>query len=161
MGELEMSNVTKKGKIPSSQKATINSDFDSDSQDFSRLRIDPALKVELKEKGLSHRWINYKKFMSDGNFHQSGWVPYKPAAKPTGAVEFSFGSNPEGYVIRGDLILAVKTEEQQAHHKARLARKNAIYQQYNKQAASQLKEHLKGTKSKVYEGYEENGDDED
>jgi hypothetical protein len=152
-----MSNPTKKGRVPASQKSTTNSDFEKiDAQDAgSLLRIDPAIRRELDEKGLACRWISLREFSQNGNFHKNDWMPYKSDTLKKMASEFSFGTNPDGYLVRKEMVLAVKKKELQEAHKAKIARRTQIQSQATKAAAQEIKKTLGGTGAAVYEGYEE------
>lgn len=150
------------GRVPLSSKSAVSSDFTHDELDFNLLRLDPELKAELDEKGFVARWINAKKYLSGGNYHQSGWRAYRKQVsnEDRGALDFNYGVSPEGYIIRNDLILAVKPAEHQEKWKAHLRRKADIQSGVNNSRASELREAAaeRGVKAKIYEGYEENGD---
>lgn len=146
-------------KKPVTKKVTPKLDFNPVDLYKSQLEIDNSLKKELTDKGLAYRWINAKQFQQSFGFHRSGWAPYKRTA---GAKQDSlFGGDPEGYVRRGDLVLAVKTIEEQAKHKAGLAYKTSLYSGLNRKQAQQLAEAARqaGFKTKVSEGYENQGDE--
>lgn len=148
----------KKGlvKKPSISEASVSSDMAGFSENASILDIDPQIKEELAEKGLSYRWINANKFIAQHGFHRTGWKPYQTEKRERkGALDFGMGVDPEGYIRRGDLVLAVKPEEMQARHRQRLKLKNDLYRGFNKQAADQLRELTRGI-GQVYEGYEAN-----
>lgn len=153
-----MSKPNKAGKTPLAAK-TEASDFTHDDLNYSILDLDPELKAEIEGQGLVARWINAPKYLQGGNFHQSGWRAYK--AKPVeakGALDFSYGRSPEGYVIRHDLLLAVKPAELQARWKARIQAKARASS--GKDYAKELKEKLNsagvGASVKVHDGYEAN-----
>lgn len=134
-------------------------DFNPSDIYKSQLEVDATLKKELTEKGLAFRWINAKEFQKNFGFHRSGWTPYKRSAATK--VDSLFGGDVEGYVRRGDLVLAVKTLEEQARHKAGLAYKTSLYSGLNKKQAQQLAEAARqaGVKTKVSEGYEMPGEE--
>jgi hypothetical protein len=151
-----MSN-TKKGRVPASQKSTENSDFTTlgTNDAGSLLRIDPAIVAEINKAGLAYRWISLKEFSQNGNFHKNDWMPYKSESLKKTASEFSWGSNPDGYLIRKEMVLAVKPKKLQEQHKARIKQRTLIQSQSSKQAAQELKKTLQGSGASVYEGYEE------
>lgn len=154
-----MNTTQKKGRMPISQKSTENSDF-AGPTDTSLLRLAPEQRRELDGKGLAFRWISLKEFQANGNFHKNGYVPYKFESLKKPAEEFAFGSHPEGYLIRKELVLAVVPKEEHAAHKARIRQRTQAQSQVVKTAASQMRQALKGSGAKVYEGYEENGGDD-
>ena len=140
------------------EKASIAvSEFDMDDA----LIIDPKIRAEIEAKGLVCRWINGHKFKDNYGFDARRWVPYKTE---TGMGEAFGGKDSEGYIRRGDLILAVRTKEMNAAHKAKIDRKNkTLAAAQNKQAADELRQRMKdaGVKGvKILEGYEANGEDE-
>ena len=134
-----------------------NSDFvaASEGYDPSILKIPKELRDELTAKGLAHRWINMREFQSTGGFHKHDWVPYKSETLKRTASDLG-GSGPEGYLIRKELVLAVKPKALQEQHRARIRQKTAIQSQIVKKAANELRESLGPAGAKVYEGYEEN-----
>jgi hypothetical protein len=153
------SGVNMKTKIQSKQvkeKAPID-EFNLDDN----LAVDAEVLAEIKGKGLVHRWINASKYKQNFGFDARRWQPYKRENQGNSAFGFV---DSEGYTRRGDLILAVRSVELNAAHKAKIERKNMqLSAGQNKAAADQLRQHLKDsgvTSSKVYEGYEENGDED-
>lgn len=146
--------VNKGGKTPLSQKQDSSSFED---MDYSILNIDAELKAELDGKGLVARWLNTKKYMADGNFHKSGWRAYKSDRKgEVGSLDFNYGVNPDGYLIRGDLVLGVKKKEDQERWASRIRAKTA--RQMGKNRAEELRETLDkgGLKAEIHDGYEDN-----
>ena len=159
-----MSTKNKQGREPISQKAAIeSSDFSHDDLDFNLLKIDPELKAQLDKEGFAFRWINAPKYLAGGNFHQSGWRAYrmKRDEADRGAVDFNFGVSPEGYIIRNDLILAVKPKEQQERWKKHLKKKADLQSGVEMQRADELRSRIResGFKAKIHEGYDENGEE--
>jgi hypothetical protein len=146
-----------------SKKQTPKVEFNPADLYKSRLDMDPALAKELKEAGLVGRWINAKEFQKNYGFHHSGWTPYKKKAAPNAKVDSLFGGDPEGYVRRGDLVLAVKTTEEQEKHRMGLAYKASLNTGLNKKQAQQIAEAARnaGVKSKVVDGYDGAGDDDE
>lgn len=156
----------KNGKMPLSQKTQVSSDMSED--DFNLLALDQELKDELAAKGFAYRFINAKQYVEKQGFHRSGWKVYKRdiSNRSKGAFDFDLGTDPEGYVRRGDLILAVKPTEMQARHREKLAAKTARYspERYNKEAAQQLRDRAResSVQMKVSDTYEaEPGDDKE
>jgi hypothetical protein len=146
---------------PVSKKPVPKIDFNPADIYKSQLDVNSELKKELKEKNLVYRWINAKQFQQSFGFHRSGWVPYKRSSSTK--VDSLFGGDPEGYVRRGDLVLAVKSTEDQAKHKAGIAYKTSLYSGLNRKQAQQLAESARqaGFKTKVSEGYENQGEEGD
>jgi hypothetical protein len=156
----------KNGKMPLSTKSAVSSDFAG--EDFNLLAIAPDLKAELDAKGLAYRFINAKQYVDKQGFHHSGWKVYKRdvSERAKGAFDFDMGTDPEGYVRRGDLILAVKPQEMQQRHKEKIRAKTARYSPdaLNKAAAQQMRDRARenNVNMSVDEGYgSESGDDQD
>jgi hypothetical protein len=80
--------------------------------------IDSALQKELDEAGLVPRWVNIKQMENFGGYHPKGWVPYK--RKSINETEKLFGQSGDGFLRRGDLVLAVKKKEEVDKHRAYL-----------------------------------------
>lgn len=122
-----------------------------------QLALDDELKAELAEKGLSYKFINAQEFAKRGS-HKSHWVPYKREKKVENS-SFSkiYGTDPEGFVRRGDLILAVKTMEQaDAHRDFLRQRSQQLSTSVDQQAAEELKRTFRnaGVKAKILTGYD-------
>lgn len=136
-------------------------EFNPNEMYQSILELPPGIQEEIESKGLVARWINLTEYKRQYGFHRSGWAPYKPeTALPA---TNSLAGDAEGYIKRGDLILAVKTNEQQNLHKRRLKHKADLYKGYNAEKAKEIRDLMRnvGIKTKVVEGYEEPGEVED
>jgi hypothetical protein len=127
----------------------------------SILELPVELKAELDKKGLVARWINATEMQRQYGFNKSGWRPYKPDMKLS--ITNGMLGDAEGYIRRGDLVLATKTKDEHTLHKKKLEFKASIYKGYNKQKAEELRSFMRGAgvKTKVVEGYDEPGDKED
>lgn len=119
----------------------------------SLLDIDDELAAELKELDFVGRWINFKKFKEMG-FHKRDWQPYKRRSKPKGLANFTTTS--EGFMLRQDLIFAVKPRSYNELHKKELEEK--VKRQSNTQAIkkAEFEQHLRasGSDSQVVEDYD-------
>lgn len=136
-------------------------DLSNEDKEPSFFDIPKAIKAELEAKGLVGRWINAKKYQDNYGFHKSGWKAHKtsPNARLAGSLDFGDGIDAEGFIRRGDLVLATKSAEQQARHKATIDKKTAALSNFTKSAAEEVRKTL-GDKGTVIEGYEENGGDD-
>jgi hypothetical protein len=121
--------------------------------------VDGNLSEYLNSKGLEYRWINLAMFKAKG-FHKTGWVPFKRDDEtPETESDKLLGRRADGFIVRGDQVLAVKTTEQAAAYKAHILEKNRIMSRsVKKEAVSQLKSAFAdhGIKAEIHEGYEEN-----
>jgi len=152
--------VAKGGKMPLSQKKSEASDLYFD-EDPSILTVDPALKRELEAKGYAVRWINAGQYRNGGNFHKNGWQAYRPDQSATqGALSFQYGISADGFIIRNDLLLAIKPIEHAERQRARIKQKADMMAGVEKRRAAELRETMRaaGLGTKVFEGYEGNGD---
>jgi hypothetical protein len=148
-----------KSKQVAQEESMEGLDFDFNDQ----LAIDPALKKEIETKGLVCRWINGIKYKANFGYDARRWQPYKrELSGKTGAAENNFGyADPEGFVRRGDMILAVRPAAIHNAYKERIASKNKVLSaSQQKEAADQLRQHARdhgmGGALKVHEGYDEN-----
>jgi len=148
--------TAKAGKAPVSEKETTSSflsEFEGESPLGDMLSIPAALKKEIEDQGLAYKFINYKIYKESG-MHKRGWKPYPIQSAPSG-VQKLFGSSPEGYLVRGDCILAVIPTTWKNKIKEQIAQKNKTYANFNKQKADEFRKSLGGD-STVYEGYDNN-----
>ena len=153
-----MSNI-KGNKVPVSQKRVVKEEPINISDVFQNdLDLDPSLVQELKEKNLAYRFINAAQYGKTGS-HRARWIPYKRETKSVTL----FGSDPDGFVRRGDLILAVKPIEAAQKHRQLLDQRAKAQAGINSQHAEQMRQFAKesGVKTHISEGYGEGGDDQE
>jgi len=106
----------------------------------NRLSLSLDLQKELKDKGLEGRFINYKELVENQGFHKNEWIPYKREKSDTmDTSTFLNGSSPDGYIRRGDAILAVKRVEDAERHRAHLDQLAKNQLGYDKRAAASLR----------------------
>jgi hypothetical protein len=150
----------KNGRMPLSQKST---EVVAEAE-LNMLALDPALKRELAEKGYAYRFISAPEYQKNYGFHRTGWKPYKreETTEKKGTLDFGFGVDPEGYIRRGELVLAVKPLAEHAKHKAKLAAKTKLYNNHVKQTADLIRQGAReaGVNMKVEEGFEESASDD-
>jgi len=144
--------MSKNTKNPSKP---ISSDFVGEIHD-SQLSVPQNLKEEMRSKGLEWRWISLKDLQRNGGFHRANWKPYKSDSIKSVSSDFG-GTGPEGYLVRGEMVLAAKSKEAVEQQRALIRRKTEAQAGYGKQAAQQLRSTL-GNKAKVVEGYEDDGE---
>lgn len=125
-----------------------------------QLAVSPNIIKEIEEQGLTYRWINAIKFQDNHGFDSRQWYPYK--MKNPINIGGLTAKDSEGYIRRGDLILAVQTNEVAARRKARteMRRKALNNTVQNREAAKELQKAMRdnGIDAKVHEGYDENGE---
>lgn len=151
--------TVKNGRVPLAKKKNslrkVHPDSPSLEPDITG--ISAELQEELDKKGLVCRWINQAEYVKNGGFHRSGWKAYR-SEKRDGSGDL--GSNSDGYITRMGLILAVKTAEEQAAHRARILRRNRDVDMAVKGKTEDFKKLARQAGATVDEGYEdENGDE--
>lgn len=145
-----MSTTTLKGAKPLSEK---NKEASLDQIFGNILKIPAEIKKELDAKNLEGRFIRYEEFVKLGGMHPRGWEPYKPDVSPKSYQ--LFGSNPDGFIRRKDLVLASRSKELCDLHRGKL-KQDAD----RKMSSASQKAAAKGLKSmssevSVIEGYYE------
>ncbi len=138
----------KKGKEKISKKFA---EMDSPSNDPSLLSLDGSVQKSLSSKGLSYRWISDITYRRNYGFNKENWKPHKFEDSVSGV-------DHEGYLRRGDLILATQDSEQVKLKKERIQRKTEAYKSHNREKANELRRLAQdsGIEMQVHEGYEEN-----
>lgn len=150
------------GKTPLSAREQAALEYGGTSGgEFGMQDLDPQLKQELSELGLVPRWINAKQYLGSGNVHRSGWKAYRVKPKKDadiGGIDFTLGVSPEGYIIRNDLLLAVKTIESHEKYKAQVRKRTEAQEVTDAERAEEMRENARkaGVKARIYEGYDEN-----
>lgn len=123
--------------------------------------LSPEVQAELEEQGLVGRFINAKKFQQNYGYHKSGWRLYKrdmSKNKKQGSMDFVHGSDPEGYIRRADLILAVKSKEEGEKQRRRQRIMTAMQSDVTEMQATQLEDVVRrsGIKADISKGYNSN-----
>lgn len=136
------------------EKSKLTENSISTAVEADAFSLDAALLQEIAQKGLEHRWVNATKLQANFGHDPRSWMPYR---RETAGNSVFGGTDSEGYVRRGDLILCVQSKEVSARRKARVEAKNAANKAHIKQSANQLKESFRqaGIKAKITEGYDE------
>jgi hypothetical protein len=123
----------------------------------NRFHVERELKEYFAARGLKHRWINMTKFRSD-RFHRTGYVPYKREADtPASVADQLLGTSPDGFIVRGDMVLAVKQQAQADKYRKWLRDKtDRARRNVREQAGAELRQQLRGLKAEIHEGYDDN-----
>lgn len=158
---MENNNI-KNGKKPISQKSRPLPVTHDDV--FSNpLEIDVEMKKVIESKGYSYRFINYKRFVDMGGSHEAYWTPIsRKQIKEWGYDKLDtsttiLGADPDGYIRRQDLILAVRPKATNDKHKAYLRQEAASRSNLQQRHADELRELVRrsGMNAQVHEGYED------
>lgn len=150
-----MSNINQGRKPIATKKVAKASQLSLDDVFGNNLALDKNIVEEIEKKGLVYRFVSKKTLTDMGGHHPRGWVPYKPESN--GTMGFLFGSSPDGYIHRGDLILAVRSAELNERHKLYLNQEARRKSVAPKHAAKELRSMIEssGAEVKVHEGYED------
>lgn len=137
-------------------------DLSKETQENSFFNVPAGIKEELSKKGFECRWINSIKYRQNFGFHRSGWKAYKTTAAKLApdSLDFGDGVDAEGYIRRGDLVLAVKPSQAAEQHREKIRAKNRRLMNYSQTAADDLRKTVGGSGA-VLEGYDENGGDDE
>jgi hypothetical protein len=153
--------IIKGNKVPLSEKQEASPGMGFNPFEFlgSDLDIPAPVKAEMDSKGFKARWINFKQFKENGNQHRRKWLPFKPSPEVASQVS----TDVEGYVRKGDLLLAFKTKEEHTKHKLSLKYFSDLYSGKENKIAEELRQlsGQRGLKVRVHEGYEANEGEDD
>jgi hypothetical protein len=118
--------------MANNKKAALQSEIDQATNlhdyQFNTMKLDSDLQAELEASGFEWRFINLHHLKRNG-FHKSYWKPYQRKAKGGDSASVAsriFGEDPDGFVIRGDSILAIKTKQDAESFRNILKRRNEI-----------------------------------
>lgn len=155
--------ATNNGRKPLSQKKLARPAALSLEDIFGNsLGIDPELAATLKAKGLAWRFISYPQLQKMGGTHARGWKPYKPDSGKIDNHTFQVGADPEGFIRRGELILAVRPIELNEKHKQYLAQEAARTKGFQASKVEELREMVRDVPGmEVHEGYEDPNEEEE
>lgn len=143
----------KPGKEPIRNKV-YESLLETSALSKSKLALSEIQRDYVKQNGLEVRFIRKKEYLEANNFHRTGWKIVQDKDMP--------GSNAEGLIEIGDLVLAVKTKEAQRVHRAELKSKTERHTDQKRvmqEAAAKLRDSARAANlnAQIHEGYEENG----
>lgn len=91
--------------------------------DVSAFDVDPKLKTLLSSKNLVARWISASVFKKNNGYNANGWIPLRDSHlseydyQTTGGIYGGFNS--EGFFVRGDLLLAIRSKEKHKAHQVK------------------------------------------
>lgn len=156
-----MSSVFNKGK-ETKPVSTPSRDFDPTMYKFGGqdlLSLDPTLQKAINDAGLDRRFMNAVNFRKQGG-HHNYWRALN-VMSDLGLGQGTFGSTPEGTIIRGDLVLGVRDKRVSKLHAEALAEARARLsgEQIQKSEAQKLRDHARnigmGAQASVHEGFED------
>ena len=152
-----MAKPMKNNKLPLSAKHN-NEAVSYEDVYMNELELDPDLKKELQTKNLAWRFINATAYRKNGT-HKSRWIPYKRETKSP--VDQIFGVEADGYVRRGDLVLAVKPKTDADRQRAFLAHRAKAQMQVQQSHGEEFRRFAaeSGVKTSVSEGFDQTDDD--
>lgn len=123
----------------------------------NKLTVPEDIKKDIEEKGQVFRWVDAKKMRENQGYHDKGWVAYKrPATMSSGLL----GNDPDGLVIRGSMMLAVRDKELNEQHQLYLKNRSAAMSGSLQKTKKELKEQADSVGSKVIDGYDDEEDNE-
>lgn len=132
------------GKKPLSTKKRSSLDSKNADAFGNKLALTAEVKKELADQGLVARFVNAKQLSEMGGYHAKGWRVYqRPGKEKTSGTMDSgalVGNDPNGFIRRGDAILAVKTEAEVEEHREYLRSKADRHKNFKKQKAADLRE---------------------
>ena len=121
----------------------------------NQLDLPKALRAEISEKNYVCRFININEFNKRGKIHTSMWRPYRPDIATE--MDQGYGRDADGYIRRGDLVLAVRSKSEDRAAKSMLAKKNIQYAKHDKDKAHELRKFMSknGISAKILDTYDD------
>ena len=153
----------KNGKKPLSARPKPQAPTSLEDIFGNPLTVSDDIKRAVEEKGMECRWINFKKFQDIGNSHEYAWRPLKRSeCGIMDSTSLINGSDPDGYVRRGDLVLAGRSKELSEKHRLYLKGQANRYKNLQKSHAEELRSFVKkaGIDASITEGYGEDESEE-
>jgi hypothetical protein len=148
-------------KQPIAERPTTPNPYES-YYSQNMLDVDKDIRSDIEKKGMECRWIDTKEFTASGNQHRHFWTPYKREVKPgtsetRATMDIKHGNDPEGFIRRKSLILAVRPKQLGDAHRQQIAARTERLHQSSRAQVAEMKRLARQAGSKVYEGF----DDED
>jgi hypothetical protein len=160
----------KNGRKPIAAKAAAKpSRMNLDDIFGNTLGIDPEMQKIIEAKGFAIRFISASKLESNAGYHNRHWRPLPTSKLKEWGYDtlntldsFSFGSDPNGFIRRGDLVLAVRPKDLHEKHRAYLKQEAARGRGLQKKHAEELKSLVRdaGLDMKIHEGFEDEKSEE-
>jgi hypothetical protein len=124
------------------------------------------MKTLIESKGMAIRFISAPKLAANAGYHARAWRALSTKQlkewgyATIGLDNFLNGSDPDGYIRRGDLVLAVRPLEQHKMHQAYLKQEANRANRSQKKHADALRDYVKdhNLDARVHEGYEDEGE---
>jgi hypothetical protein len=136
-----MSKPMNKGRLPASQKPMQSKIITSDEAfGGSSFEIPEHIKADMKEKGLTPRWLSATEVYKNQGYHKKGWKIYYDKNALQIPEAFKFGTDPDGVVRRGDCILGYKDKDASAKHSAFLRQQAGETKDLRNQQANELRQ---------------------
>lgn len=152
------------GKKPlSSKKATAATPLNADEIFGNELGVSKDMAAAIDKGGYTYRFISASKLAGNGGYHHRMWKPLPmKQLKEWGyatmdAFSFTIGNDPDGYVRRGDLVLAVRPKEITEKHRALLKQEAKRASMSQKKHSDELRQMAKehGVDAQVLDTYED------
>jgi hypothetical protein len=124
----------------------------------NKLDIPSDILKELNSKQLEGRWIDYQRYVLNGNAHENGWEIYKREKKAEGAEALAFGNSPDGIIRRASLVLAARPKAQGDEHRQWLRSKAKAADMHNRAKADELRTMVSEDEATITEGFEDEQD---
>lgn len=126
-------------------KLRAGAPIDQVFQESNFLSVPQGIKNKVEKAGYDLRWIDAKKFVDSGNYHEKGWVPYE-ASKEDGILISNAPSfvgtsvAADNRLRRGSLILAVRPKQITRMYREQKRERTARQSRKLKDSAQALKE---------------------
>lgn len=144
------------GRKPLSSKSRTVS-INPDTAFSNKMAIPPEVKAFMDQNGMEPHWLDAKKLQENGGYHDRDWQPFiRPDDLKKGVADFKFGTDPDGVVRRGSLILGFKTKEDAEKHRSFNTQRADRYKQvFNKKQSDELKQMAKESNVQILEDVED------
>lgn len=162
-----MSDKLFQGKLPISEKPVetktkLGPSFEDDDILGNRLKLPENFVATLKSYGFDVRFINNKKLIEDGGYHKRGWKPFKSQdfseiSEELKVNQFLYGKNPDGTILRGDALLAVRPLTMSERHREVIDERTRRQSKVVTNTAEKLRETARkhNLNSVIKEGYDD------
>lgn len=157
------------GKAPISTKSSVDTETSRNIANTipgapkSLTDIPAECKKELKSKNLAHRWIDIVELKKNLGFHKQEWQPYKFECLTNQIKNNPFAdsaSGYEGFLLRKQLVLAVKTAEEANNQRNYIKFKNNMQANPGQKAVDQFKEFAGKDSGMKVEGWDNKDEEE-
>lgn len=148
------------GRKPLSTKPRAQAPMNMEDLFGNSLSVPDELRIELEKQNLAWRFISAPDLQKMGGYHRFGWRPYQKSQSDKMSGDVQFGNDPNGYIRRGELVLATRPMDIHKKHQQFLKQEADRAKLIQQTKAGEIRDLVGSNRGiQVHEGYEDEGEE--